>query len=150
MLILAQTQEMAKCHATNNYKPPRTFGVHCQLPEVSSNAFNYNRISGVSSRLKNFDFISSKGEDKKAKKACQSILDNPLPSVQQLSQLLGYLTSTIRAVFPATTHFRYLQMDKNEALSTCQDYSATLRLSQHAKEELIWWRDNLEAWNGRP
>ena len=74
----------------NNYKPPRTSGVHCQLPEVSSNAFNHNRISGVSGRLKNFDFISSKGEDKKAKKARQSILDNPLPSIQQLSQLFHH------------------------------------------------------------
>ena len=52
----------------NNYKPPRKSGVHCQLPEVSSNTFNHIRISGVSSRLKNFDFISSKGEDKESQK----------------------------------------------------------------------------------
>ena len=35
----------------SNFKTPRKSGVHCQLPEVSSNTFNHNRISVVSSRL---------------------------------------------------------------------------------------------------
>ena len=26
---------------------------------------------------------------------------------------------------------------------------ATLLLSPQAREELVWWRDNLEAWNGK-
>jgi hypothetical protein len=72
-----------------------------------------------------------------------------MPSIQQLSQLLGYLTSTIQAVFPAPIHFRHVQIDKNKALSACKDYPATVQLSQNATEELVWWRDNLEAWNGK-
>ena len=116
LLIMVQTQEMAKCHAKTTINLLRKSGVLCKLPEVSSNTFNNNRISETSRRLKNLDFISSKGEDKESQES-----------------------------FPASIHFRYLQINKNNALSTCQDYSEILTLSQHAKEELIWCRDNLEA-----
>ena len=50
-------------------EPSRKPGVHYKLPEISSNT-NYNyRISGISCRLKNLDFISSKGEDKESQKS---------------------------------------------------------------------------------
>ncbi len=48
-----------------------------------------------------------------------------------------------------TNSFSELQIDKNKALNTCQDYSATVQLSQNAKKELVWWSDNLKAWNGK-
>ena len=133
----------------NNCKPPREslgFTVHNQKSVlIPSTTIEFLR-SIVDS--KTLTLFLPKEKIKKAKKASQSILDNALPLIQ-LSQFLGYLTSTIQAVFPAPIHFRYLQVDKNKALSTCQYYLATLSLSQHAKEELIWWRDNLEAWNGK-
>ena len=57
---------------SNNNKPPRKSGVYCQLSEVSSNTFNNNRISGISCRLKNLDFISSKGKDKESQEGMSS------------------------------------------------------------------------------
>ena len=136
---------------SNNYKPPRKSGAHCQLPEVSSNTFDHNRISGVSSRRKNFDFISSKGEDKESQKCMPINSRQPTALNTTTFPIVGLPNFHYSGSFPAPIHFRYLQIDKNKALSTCQDYSATLSLSlsQHAKEELIWWRDNLKAWNGK-
>ena len=149
MLIMAQTQEMAKCHATTTINLLESLGFTVNYQKSVLIPSTTIEFLGFLVDSKTLTLSLPKEKIKKAKKACQSILDNPLPSIQQLSQLLGYLTSTIQAVFPAPIHFRYLQIDKNKALSTCQDYSATLRLSQHAKKELIWWRDNLEAWNGK-
>lgn len=62
---------------------------------------------------------------------------------------MGLLTFSIQAVFSAPLHFKYLQADKNSAFSINQNYAATVKLSLLAKEELLWWRDNLDAWNGK-
>ena len=71
-------------------------------------------------------------------------------TVRQLAKLLGHLTSTIQAAFPGPLHFRHLQNEKNRALAHSQTYDSATRLSSQAKEELVWWRDNLGAWNGKP
>ena len=47
-----------------NSEPSRKLGFHYKLPEINSNTINNNRISGISCRLKNIDFISSKRKDK--------------------------------------------------------------------------------------
>ena len=60
-----------------------------------------------------------------------------------------HLTSTVQAVFPGPLHFRHLQNEKNRALEHSQAYDSTTPLSPQAQEELVWWRDNLEAWNGK-
>lgn len=91
----------------------------------------------------------SRDKIKKVRKECQQLLNNPSPTIQELCKLLGHLTSSIQAVFPAPLHFRHLQADKNRAFSINQNYAATVKLSSLAKEELLWWRDNLETWNGK-
>ena len=83
---------------------------------------------------------------RKVKKECQGIIDCPQITKRQLAKLLGFLTSTIQAVFPAPLH---LQEVKNKVFSLSQGYDSPVQLSPPALEELIWWRNNLEAWNGK-
>jgi len=85
------------------------------------------------------------------RRECQTLLDSPLVTVRQLAKLLGHLTSTstIQAVFPGPLHFHHLQNKKNRALAHSHIYDSATPLSPQAKEELVWWRDNLEAWNGK-
>jgi hypothetical protein len=42
------------------------------------------------------------------KKECQHLLNNPIVEVRVLSQLLGKLSASIQAVFPAPLHYRFL------------------------------------------
>ena len=86
---------------------------------------------------------------RKVRKECQHLIDSPLVSVQQLAKLLGHLTSTIQAVFPGPLNFRQLQSEKNRAYQQSLTYESLTPLSPQAKEELVWWRENLEAWNGK-
>ena len=138
MLTIGQTQERAKCHATTKYKPPRKSEVHCQLPEVSSNTFNHNRISGVSSGLKNFEFISSKGEDKECQKGMPINSRRSTAFNTTTFPIVGLPNFHHSGSLSCTNSFSVFTNRQNKALSTCQDYSATFSLSQHAKDQLIW------------
>ncbi|XP_020619677.1 uncharacterized protein LOC110057435 [Orbicella faveolata] len=86
---------------------------------------------------------------RKVKKECQSALNHPQIMVRELAKVLGNLTSTIQAVFPGPLHFRHLQGDKNKALAHLRSYDSLVQPFPQALEELIWWRDNLDAWNGK-
>ena len=68
-----------------------------------------------------------------------------------LSHFLGKLNAATQAVAPAPLFFRYLQQDLQSALAHGnQDYETLLSLSCQAKEELVWWQENLSKWNGKP
>jgi hypothetical protein len=86
---------------------------------------------------------------RRVKKECQNLLDLQVVTVRELAKVLGHLTSTIQAVFPAPLHFRHLQECKNKALGLSHKYEHPFKLTIQAKEELVWWRDNLDAWNGK-
>ena len=72
-----------------------------------------------------------------------------LETVRQLAKLLGHLASTIQAVFQGNLHFCHLQNEKNRTLGNSQTCNSTTPLSPQAREELVWWRDNLDVLNGK-
>ena len=82
-------------------------------------------------------------------KKCQNILDLSEISVRELSKFLGLLTPSIQAIFPGPLTFRHLQSLKNKAMAFCHSYKALIQLDQASKEEILWWRDHLQALNGR-
>ena len=86
---------------------------------------------------------------KSIKSLCRTLLGQQLVSVRDLSQLIGKLTASIQAVFPAPLHYRHLQHLKNQGLAMGSGYDSCLPLSREAREEIGWWLVHLEAWNGR-
>ncbi len=86
---------------------------------------------------------------RKIRKQCQKLLNLGEVSIRELSKFLGLLTSSFQAVFPAPLHYRQLDRLKNHSLNTLQSYDATIPLDSLEKEELVWWRDHLQAWNGK-
>ena len=86
---------------------------------------------------------------KSIKFLCRTLLGQQLVSVRDLSQLIGKLTASIQAVFPAPLHYRHLQHLKNQGLAKGSGYDSCLPLSREAREEIQWWLVHLKAWNGR-
>jgi hypothetical protein len=80
---------------------------------------------------------------------CNNLIARHDVSVRELSQLIGRLTASIQAIFPAPLHYRHLQHLKLQALAQRKGYDATIALSKEAEEELHWWLVHLNAWNGR-
>ena len=83
------------------------------------------------------------------KSHCSKMLLHHEVSVRELSQLIGKLTASIQAIFPAPLHYRHLQNLKHKALARFGHFDATTALSTEAKDELQWWLAHLNAWNGR-
>ena len=85
------------------------------------------------------------------KSHCSKMLLHHEVSVRELSQLIGKLTASIQAIFPAPLHYRHLQDLKHKALARLGHFDATTAtaLSTEAKGELQWWLAHLNAWNGR-
>ncbi|XP_028394441.1 uncharacterized protein LOC114518633 [Dendronephthya gigantea] len=86
---------------------------------------------------------------RKIRKKCQTLLSGTEISVRELSKFLGLLTSSIQAIFPAPLHYKHLQRLKNTTMSSTQSYEAIVTLDTTAREEVVWWRDHLQAWNGK-
>ena len=83
------------------------------------------------------------------KTLCSTLLSQRDVSVRELSQLIGKLTASIQAVFPAPLHYRNLQQLKHQALSRDMNLDSLIPLSVEAIDELRWWLAHLDAWNGR-
>jgi hypothetical protein len=86
---------------------------------------------------------------RKIRKKCQNLLERIEISVRELSKFLGLLTSSIQAIFQAPLHYRHLQRLKNTTMTSEHSYEALLTLDTAAREEVLWWRDHLQGWNGR-
>ena len=80
---------------------------------------------------------------------CSKILLHHEVSVRELFKLIGKLTASVQAIFPAPLHYRHLQNLKHKALARFGHFDATTPLSTEAKDELQWWLAHLNTWNGR-
>ena len=84
-----------------------------------------------------------------ATQEAQNLLQVQQASARQLAHLIGIFSSTLPAILPASLHYRGLQLLKHQALKK-GGYDAILPLSQEAKEDLLWWIQNLNLVNGQP
>ena len=134
---------------SNNIEHCGRAGICNKLPKVPVDTFPANRIPRVHGELSKHEFKSPKDKLKKVQNQCQKLLDNPVTTVRELSKVLGLLSSSIQAVFPAPLHHRYLQQAKNSVLKKQNSYEALISLNSEALEEVRLWRNNLVAWDGR-
>ena len=149
ILIMAESQDLAFHHAAStlnlleglgfivNYQKSQL--LPCQEMEFLGFLIDSNAMT-----------LQLPGEKlRKICRKCQNLLDQTTISVRELSKFLGLLTSSIQAIFPAPIHYRHLQKLKNTTLASLQTYEAQVALDQPAREKILWWRDHLQAWNGR-
>lgn len=64
-----------------------------------------------------------------------------------VAQLLGKIAAVEMAVFPARLKSRSLLANKNNNLH--KGWKGSMRLSHKAAEELKWWINHLDNWNGK-
>ena len=86
----------------------------------------------------------------KIQKACKDLLKQEIVTVRMMAQVIGQLVAASRAVFPAPLHYRQMQMTQISALLKNQkQYGTEMTLTSGCKQELRWWIENLDDWNGK-
>ena len=125
ILIMAETESLAKYHAQTTCNPLETLGY----------VINYQKSLLVPS--KEMEFLRFLINSEKVKMECQHLQELQVVTVRELAKVLGHLTSTIQAVFPAPLHFRHLQENKNKALDLHHTYEHSFPLTTQTKEELV-------------
>ena len=82
----------------------------------------------------------------KVKDVCANLLHKLSPTIRELSQVLGLLTSSIPRVVYGPIHYRSLDMNKDMVLQgTRGNYDQPMTLSSSAKHDLHWWVNNVET-----
>ena len=77
------------------------------------------------------------------------MLQGQTPTVQDLAQLIRWLSSTAQAVFKVLLYYRNLQQDQIAALHWHNSYESQIVLFLSSKEELESWISYVKTWNGQ-
>jgi len=85
-------------------------------------------------------------ETAKIKAHIQIALNNdPHVTIESVARILGLFVSSFPAVQYGKLHYRYLEMDKIEALRVHKgNYNSIMSISPKGKEDLQWWYHNIE------
>ena len=98
---------------------------------------------------KNMTLVLPQGKVTAINDLCSQMLSQTELTVRDIARLIGKLTASIQAIFPAPLHYRQLQSLKNTALQSGGNYNTKVSLNPACQEELQWWIAHLNAWNGR-
>ena len=80
----------------------------------------------------------------KTTKVCSCLLENNHPTITQVAEVIGILISSFPGTKYGPLHYRTLELCKVNALKQTQgDYNSVMTLSPQAKQELVWWIDNI-------
>lgn len=82
----------------------------------------------------------------RVKNACKQLVDTVLPSVRQVAQVLGLLTSSFPGVMYGPLHYRWIETDKTQALKQCKgNVESPMSLSPGAISDIWWWIESIET-----
>ena len=98
---------------------------------------------------KNMILALPQGKVTAIKDLCSQMLSQTQLTVRDIARLIGKLTASIQAIFPAPLHYRQLQSLKNIAVQSGGNYNTKVSLNPACQEEVQWWIAHLNAWNGR-
>lgn len=92
------------------------------------------------------NMIISLTEDKKVSivNACSELLSKSSMTIRELAKVIGMLVAAFPAVLWGPLHFRELEAVKIKALKKSKgEFEALTVLTQSAKDELMWWTQNI-------
>jgi hypothetical protein len=88
----------------------------------------------------------SKDKIRKLRKSITHFLQTGLIPARALAKICGVAVAMSKAIIPAKLKLRHLY----SLLRTKRMWSDVLSLTVEAREQLHWWLDSLDSWNGAP
>ncbi|CAB4031951.1 Transposon Ty3-G Gag-Pol poly [Paramuricea clavata] len=82
----------------------------------------------------------------KVKQMCQELLANPRPSIRDVARALGTFTASLPGVMYGQLHYRWLEIDKTDALKLNKgNLDKLMTLSPDAIHDLNWWYTSIPS-----
>ena len=119
--------------------PLTATGVHNKSEKISTVGNPETRILGPGNRLSQHDSNFANGKSKKFNSEMQKLMENPKPTLWEITSLIGSLCLTAQAVMPAFLQIRYLQQQQVEYTKKQFPYHSIVHLNKNSIQELIWW-----------
>jgi len=86
----------------------------------------------------------------KIKRQCQWLRTQKNVTIRELAQTIGQLVASTEAILPAPMYVRHSQVLKIQALkANAKNYAQKITLNQEARDELQWWIENIDHYNGK-
>ena len=114
LLILANSEQTARLHLATAQSLLENLGFVINLKKVSVVPSTENRVSRYDCGFVNILPCPSQGQSQEYSQGMR-VFDCKSQLARQLAHLLGRLSSSIQAVFPAPLYYRYLQEAKIQA-----------------------------------
>ena len=149
LLILADSEQTARLHLATAQNLLENLGFVINLKKSVLSPVQKIEFLGMTVDSLTLCLALPRDKIRGIRRECESLIANPMTTVRQLAHLIGRLSSSIQAVFPAPLYYRYLQQTKIQALRSGGHYESQVVLNQEAIKELQWRAENLMAWNGR-
>jgi len=129
--------------ADPDYLPSGDTRICGQLGEIPVTTSPEDPVPGVPDRLPADDGFVNRGENRALISSMQD------GTAAELARLIGKLTATLPAIFPAPLWYRELQQPKNQAFQSSHSFEASVLLTQEALLELDWWSSKMSLVNGK-
>ena len=65
-----------------------------------------------------------------------------------LTKLIDLLSSTVQAILSGKIQFRFLEQKQISSLKNQRSYQGYVILGNLARQELLWWTENIRLFNG--
>ena len=148
VLIMASKNELIQARGTLIF-PLQTLGF---LININKSVLHPRQILQFLGLEINFKEMSvSLPQEKKYKiiSECQGILKEKSISIKELTQVLGWVSSTAIAVLAAHLQYRAIQRKQITKLANTKNFDSMIVLTEEATKELQWWLQNLELTKGK-
>lgn len=133
ILIMAESREISLEHTTTIINLLTSLGFIINKDKSVTNPTLELKFLGFLVNSTTMSLYLPKDKVKGIRKDCQRTLTNPIVSIRKLSRLVGKLSASTQAVFPAPLHYQFLMSAKNIALRETQSYEGILTLDQTAQ-----------------
>ena len=126
-----------------------TFGVYDQPQKISPAPCETNRVPGLSNRYRENDFCSLREKIK----TCASTMSGDFQATKNFSlkshKINWAVIINCPGRFTRSNPVSISSTGANISSSEKRSYSGHVRLGNLAREELLWWMENLKLCNGR-
>ena len=150
MLIMAKTMpEILMARDTTVYLL-EALGFTINYPKSILEPTHELEFLGVIVNSKSLTFALPQDKILRLKEACQKLKLKASPTLRDLAKVMGRLRATAPAFSPAPLQVRNMQSLIRRGLSISKSYEQTVSLDKRTLQEISWWIENLEHYNGRP